>query len=199
MTLKEICNEIEKELPIVLRKIYYTIHDLEKSLIKEEKKKGSERFYDYCSKYKNQWILRMFISDKKKDTEALLLYHNSKGHAAIEVSNADELVYLTGHFFERYNERLRLGLKTTKDIIHAYMGENLVYDYKEVEVIEPEISKIFCVIPSGVMLGTHNQHLKLVKANTFLPHDMLGKNKKELEFLVKYELEKYKNSSSLLT
>jgi hypothetical protein len=195
MTLEEIRKELEKDYPILRRKMNYVIHDLEKKLSKEKKKEGFVRFFDYCSKYKNNWIYRLHITQEILEGEALLLYHNGRGHAALQVTLDDDIVFITGHFFERYNERCKLGLKTIHDIIRAYMNENNVFDLQEVEEIKPGIMKIFSVIPSGVMLGMYNYHHKIIKANTFLTNDMLNKNQQELEFAIKFELEKYNDTS----
>ena len=183
MTLEEIRKEIEKDYPILLRKMVYVSNDLEKKLSKAQKIIGFERFYEYFSKYKNQWIYSISINKEITEFEFMLLYHNGRGHAAIAISPKNVLVYHTGHFFERFNERCKLGLKTIDDIIRAYMKENNTYDMRVVEEIEPGISKVFCVIQSGIMLGMFNKKLNLYKANTFLSNNMLNTKQKEMEYL----------------
>jgi hypothetical protein len=190
MTLEEIQKEISKDFPILDRKVNYVIHDLIKKLSKDAKKRGFVQFFDYCSKYKNNWIYRVSIKKKESGFEAMLLYHSGKGHAAIAVTRELNLIYHTGHFFERYNERCKLGLKTLNDIIRAYMNENNIYHFEEGEEIAPDIFTMFCVIPSGIVLGTYNKKLDFVKANTFVPNDMITKKQRELYEELKKELEK---------
>ena len=150
MTLEEIRKEIEKDYPILIRKMTYVAQDLEKTE-QSRQEKGFERFYDYCSKYKNQWIYRLHITKKVSECAAMLVYHSGKGHAAITASAEMSIIYHTGHFFERYNERCKLGLKTINDIIRAYMSENNIYDFQRIEEIEQGIFKIFCLIQSGII------------------------------------------------
>jgi hypothetical protein len=198
MTLEEIRREIEKDFPILRRKIGYVVHDLERELSKDIRKKGFVQFYDYLSKYKNQWIYRVEIIKKEPLVSCMLVYHNGRGHAAIEMTQDEEIIYFTGHFFERYNERCKLGLKSIYDIIRMYMNENNFCDFQELEEVAEGIVKIFCLIPSGIMLGMYNKPLSLIKANTFLTNDMLGKSQNEMKTLIINELEKYKLSSGNL-
>jgi hypothetical protein len=198
MTLEEIRREIEKDYPILFRKMEYVAHDMNKALSKTDKLKGVERYFDYCSKYKNQWIYRICFTQKKIEFENMLLFHNGKGHAAICVSADMELIYHTGHFFQRFNERCNLGLKTIPDIIRAYMRENKEYEMKELVEVEPGIFKIFGLIKSGIILGMQNANLKLFKLNTFISNNMLSKNQNELKLMMLDVLEKYKHTSGLL-
>jgi hypothetical protein len=198
MTFEEIRKEIEKDYPILLRKMDYVAHDIRKKMGKDARKKGIVRYFDYYSKYKNHWIYKLYISKEEPEGAAMLLYHNGKGHAGILLTNKMQLIYHTGHFFERYNERARLGLKTLNDIIRSYMDENTDFQSREIEEIAPGIFKIFCVIPSGIILGMLNKPLMLLKANTFLSNDMLSKNQIELKAQILNVLEKYKHTSGNL-
>jgi len=78
------------------------------------------------------------------------------------------------------------------------MNENNFCDFQELEEVAEGIVKIFCLIPSGIMLGMYNKPLSLIKANTFLTNDMLGKSQNEMKTLIINELEKYKLSSGNL-
>jgi hypothetical protein len=191
MTLQEIRKEINKDFPILFRKTIYVLQKLEKQLQKAEKKKGFTAFYNYCSKYKNQWIYRLNITKKQSLSTCMLLYHNGRGHIAIATTQNLNLIYHTPHFFERYNERLQLGLKTQNEIYQSYMNETPTYKFQNLEEISPGIFTMFCVIDSGIILGIHNEPLKMIKANTFLTHDMLRKDQRELMAVLKNESFKY--------
>ncbi len=207
MTLEEIRKEIEKDYPILHRKATYVAHDLIRELSKAQKEKAGIYFFDYYSKYKNHWIYKIEITKKQTFYTYVLLYHNGRGYMALFVAMKYEkeidpermiIIFHTGHFFDRYNERLKLGLKTIREIIPIYMNENNKYDIKELEEIEPGVVTMFCLIESGAVLGTYNRHLKLIKANTFLPLDMLSRNQLELKAALKLQMEKYKHSSASL-
>ncbi len=200
MTFEEIRKEIDKDFPIVKRKMGYIADDLNKKLSKAQKQNGHLEYFDYISKYKNHWIIRETITKKSNNFNSLLLYHNGKGHAAIAVACDNFMIYHTGHFFERYNERLNLGLLALNDIMRAYMNETTRFDVKELEEVEPGISKAFCVIKTGVILGINNTNINMLKANTFLRNDQLFEDQKafsdELNIEMRKQLEKYKYQSA---
>lgn len=195
MTLEEIRKEIEKDFPILYRKMNYVANDLKKKLSKDTKRKGFIEFFDYYSKYKNHWIYKIEITKTTFFNLAMLLYHDDKGFAGISVTHEMNIIYHTGHFFKRYNERRKLGLNSTTDIVKAFLTENTICQFNELEEIEPGIFKTFCIIPTGIMLGIFNRPIMLIKANTFLTNDMLFKNQIELKAQIKDELEKYKLTS----
>ena len=198
MTLEEIRKEIEKDIPIVIRKMEYVSNDVGKKLSKVEKKNGFEYYYEYYSKYKNNWICRVVDKSDEIDVFPMLIYHNGIGHVSMTITPDMNIIYLTAHFIKRYNERCNLRLNTYNEIIRAYMRENIRYDIRKIEMVEPGIYKMFCVISSGIILGMLNNNIKLMKANTFIPNSMLNKNQSELHFMVANELEKYKHTSGIL-
>lgn len=199
MTLEEIRKEIEKDYPILFRKLTYMSDDLRKKLSKHQLKIGYEKFVEYRSKYKNQWITRLRVYKPYEDSACMLVYHNGKGHVGILVSEEKYLVYHTGHFFSRFNERNNLGLVSFHDIICRYLIESDTIDIKELEEVAPGIFTIFSVIPTGVVMGTIHKPLRLVKANTFISHEMLNHRQTEMKNLVKETLKKYQGTAGLLT
>ena len=192
MTLEEIRKEIDKDYPILFRKAGYVMHKLERVLSKPEKEQGFVHFYDYCSKYKNHWIYRIQITKKESSVSCLLLYHNDRGHVAIGATPDRTIVYYTGHFFERFNQRCKLGLKSLDDIYHAYLNSICRFGFIDIEEIAPDVFKTFCVIESGIILGMHNRRLKLFKANTFISNDMLRNDQLQLKIKVLNPLPKVK-------
>jgi len=173
MTLAEIRKEIDKDFPIVYRKMGYVAEELKKKLSKEAKRDGVEVYYDYKSKYKNNWLLRMEGNKKKISYEATLIYHTGKNLVAISVTCESKMIYYTRHFFDRYNERLGLGLSTFNDILRRYLSTVPLFRFTEIEEIEPGVWTMFCIIPGGAILGTFYRNLALMKANTFVTTDML--------------------------
>lgn len=194
MSLEEICREIKKDAPILFRKMGYVTHDLQKKLSKHEIKTGSVKFFDYLSKYRNNWIYRISIDSKKTHNSAMLVYHNGRGHAGIVATPELNIIYHTGHFFNRFNERCRLGLTSFNDIVKKYMDQTFIIQFQELEEIKPGIFTIFSIISSGAVLGVYNKNLGFVKANTFLTNEMLFQNQKDMKAELTKTLEKYKDS-----
>ncbi len=195
MTLEEIRREVEKDYPILLRKTSYVLIKIAKRLSIAQKEKGFVQFFEFCSKYRNHWIYRTIITKKQSFVSSLLLYHNGRGHVAIAVTQHRDIIYYTAHFFKRYNERRKLNLKTNDEIYHTFLNENIFFKFEKLQEVEPGIFKIFCVIDSGIVLGMYNSHLHIVKANTFISHDMLRKDQLALKRKLINELEKYKHLS----
>jgi hypothetical protein len=179
MTLEEIRKEIDKEFPILYRKVGYVIHDLKKQLHKKQLDEGFTKCFDYTSKFKNQWIYRIHLHKKEVEKAAMVLFFDGKGICGIAIAADYSLIYHTGHFFRRYNERLNLNLVHTKDIMVAYMKENMVYAFKAYKQAAPGIYLVFGQVESGTVLGTLNEKLRIVKVNTFLPNDMLNNRQKD--------------------
>lgn len=180
MTLEEIRKEINKDFPILHRKVSYVEHDLKKKLSKKQLDDGITRFYDYKSKFKNQWIYRIHLQKKEREATAMLHFFDGKGYCAISVTDDFFMIYHTGHFFKRYNERLKLNLVQPKDIITAFMNDNMVYEFSPYSEPLPGIFCVFGKVDSGTVLGTMNEKLSIVKVNTFLPNDILNDKQKDL-------------------
>ena len=180
MTLEEIRKEIIKDFPILFRKVGYVEHDLKKRLTKKQIDDGFTKFYDYNSKYKNQWIYRIRFCKKEVETTVMLHFFDGKGYGGISVTSDFVIVYQTGHFFKRYNERLKLNLIHLKDIMIAFMNENMVYEFSPYSEPLPGIFSVFGKVKSGTVFGTLNEKLRIIKVNTFLPNDMLNQKQKDL-------------------
>ena len=199
MTLEEIRKEIEKDYPILYRKLGYMSEDMRKKLSKQQLLNGYETFFDYRSKYKNQWVNRICVFKPHVNIQCMLVYHNGKGHVGIVVTAKRNLIYHTGHFFSRFNERKNLGLVTFHDIICHYLTESNAIDIQEMEEVAPGVFTMFAVVPSGIIMGTVHRPFSLIKANTFLSHEMLNHRQTELKNLVKETMKKYQETAGLLT
>jgi len=198
MTVEEIRKEFEKDYEIFVRKIGYVAIDLEKRLSNYEKKQGYQYFFNYLSKYKNKWICKIFLKKIDYSYTSMLIYHNGKGHVALTILHTGNIVYHTGHFFERYNERCNLGINNFDDIVKHYMVNIGGYRFEKLNEISPGIYKMFCTIPTGIALGMYNSKHNLIKANTFIPNNMLNQNQADFKAELNSRLEKYKHTSYIL-
>jgi len=199
MTLDEIRKEINKDFPILVRKMGYVTQDIQKQWRKVGKPDDYIKFFDYTSKFKNHWIYRIEPLRKFSNCSAMLVYYNGRGHAGIASSKELNIIYHTGHFFLRYNERRNLELKTLEEIIRAYMNENHDIEYIDLEEISDDVTTIFGEIVSGIVLGTYNKRLDFLKLNTYLPHHMLSSNQNQKLIELKEATHKYNDSSDQIT
>jgi len=173
MTLSEIRRELDKDFPIVHRKGEYLLEDL-KRISRRTRVENIVKFYDYYSKQKNNWIIRVETLKKGGYMGCLAYYYGNSGLVCvIKLANDDHILYHTAHFFKRFNERLHLNLTNPNDIMRAYLNENPSIQLKAVSVIKPGFYSFFSASPHGYGLGTCDQEQKFYKMNTFITHDML--------------------------
>ncbi|MEI6853085.1 MAG: hypothetical protein WCL06_09590 [Bacteroidota bacterium] len=194
MTMEEIIREVNKDYPILKRKMVYHSQEIRQKICRHILPRDFEMFFDYTSKYKNHWLYKINCSKKESEYIAILIYHNGRGHVGIEVGDDGSIIYHTGHFFLRYNERLNLGLCAFNDIVKAFMKENFAYQFQTIDCIAPGVHTFFGRIQTGVIMGTVYKRLHFAKINTFLPTAVLSPNQQaHLEHL-RREMAKYKGT-----
>jgi hypothetical protein len=177
MNIEEIRKELNKDFPVLNRKMVYVAHKLLKT-IKPARDKIITRVSDYFSGNKNKWLYRLSISQKKQECFLLIYYYNAKGISAFsKINNTDYLLHFTSHFFDRYNERCHLGLKDKIEIMKVYLSENGIYTFHERQQIANGIFKIYSLTQKGIILGTLDKNLKVYHFNTFIPLNLLSKKK----------------------
>ncbi len=182
MNFEEIRKELQKELPIMLRKAGYVADDLAKAL-KPKRDEQYVRYFDYLSKYKNKWIYRVLVTKKRNYFSVLLYDYDYKGLRGLTMmgESLDDYIFMfTSHFFKRYNERRKLNLIKPNDILKAFMEDNLTFEVLPLEDIAPNMESIFCITNTGTILGTADTKLKLYRMNTFLTNDMLHKDQTKI-------------------
>jgi hypothetical protein len=191
MNLAEIRKEIDKDFEIVVRKSLFVLKDLKKEHAPLRQKRIIE-VYDYFSKFKNNWIFKWDVDKKVTLPVYLVWYIGDRGLTAIQAfPNHPGLFYYTSHYFKRYNERLNLEINDPKKLLHVFMENHLAYSFQYLEEIAPGVWKFFAYTKNGVALGTYIQAQDCYKMNTFITHDMLKGDQKEMETFKKAELDKY--------
>lgn len=174
MSVEEIRTDVLKDYPILYRKMKYHELSLYSELLRHKIPNNFVGYYDYTSKQKNHWLYRLEITRKKLlYHQAMVFYHTGKGYVGIIVSGNNYVLYHTAHMFNRYNERRKLGLLNFFDIVRVFMNDNFDYTLQPLEEIGHGVSTFFCECNTGVMVGTVNNKIKLVKFNTYLPKEML--------------------------
>jgi hypothetical protein len=119
----------------IQKKIGQYIRDRKK--LKINKRIEFRRVYSFTSRRNNNWII---VMNKDPDMNSfngysvsftpIVYYYTSKGLRAFTIleDNLGLAVY-NGHFFERYNERKGLMLKTPEDMIKHFFKNNLIEDH----------------------------------------------------------------------
>lgn len=189
MTLSEIKSEIARDYPIVRRKAEYTGVKM-KHIFHPHGKESKIQLLDYVSKNKNNWIIRIEVNKKELKMSFLVYFYNEIGILGIIPSDDDAFIHVhTSHFFKRFNERLHLNLRTPVEILHKYLDESDSYKSKITAELAPGIFKTFTLHSLGYCLGIMDNNIKVEKLNTFITHEMLGKNQISISEYIKKETE----------
>jgi len=191
MSLTEVRKEIAKDFPIIYRKAVFVLTKMEKRY-RPLKGKLVEQLFDYRSKNNNRWFYKISLIKDDPIVQFMVYYESKRGLCAVVPMNESEtLVYLTAHFFNRYNERLHLNLVRPYDILVSYMMDNLAYHRRRIETVSPGVHKIFCVSERGICLGTELREVDFVRLNTFVTKDMLMGDQIENHETMSKVLDKY--------
>jgi len=195
MTYQEIRKELIIDFPIAFKKSDYVIEEVEKKM-RKFKLKTHLHVYDYLSRNKNKWIIKVDVREKDVVRFFMTYFYTTENKiAAVGVIDGKQLLYFTSHFFKRYNERLKLNLVVPEDIIRHYVKNSsagLTVDY--LGVVKENIVKVFISVKQGIILGNLHYDIQFCKMNTFITHEMLKedqierKNQME-EFLNKYRID----------
>jgi len=110
--------------------------------------------YDYVSRNKNKWIIKIDIGKKDVSRSFMTYFYTSENKiAAVGIIDTKQLLYFTSHFFKRYNERLKLGIILPEDIIRHYVQHSSNYAVDYLGLVNENIVKVFISAKQGVILG----------------------------------------------
>jgi hypothetical protein len=124
---KEVMKDFEK-LRDTTEERLGDMYDKERRKFKIDKCRTYPKAYPVKTASKNTWIL-IFSKTPARDkytgpdtinVSYVVYYYTSKGLAVINRSAAKYLELYYGHFFKRYNERMKLGLDKPVDIVTNY-------------------------------------------------------------------------------
>ncbi len=160
------------------------------------------KYYEIKTKKKNKWLILILpkseleIVREPEDftTLCLLYYYADNGLRFLATSPSKVLSIYNQHFFERYNERLNLGIKDLKDVAKAYFEENHNITFQSFDLKDNK-REILGIVSNGFAMGhviidvQHNKFIILFR--TFISRETA--NFKHVKSL--FELEKLYNNS----
>lgn len=126
-------------------------------------------FYTYTDPQKNTWGAHLVACKKQFIVIAFLLYnHPEKGKCAMNMNFSTGVINsYTGHFFKRYNERLKLGLKNTLETMqHFFLHAT------EFSISQAQDNRFHAELPNGVGFGASYSEAWM-EFKTFVTNDML--------------------------
>ena len=181
-----------KDFPNAYRKGKYALEKLRRPAIKS-KTKHIQRFYDYETSSKNNWIIKCDYYVKDPSWEVVVHFVDKWGLQAYLVDDRQRIIYhYSSHFLKRYNERFLHEPEMSKtDLLKRYLSKNssaLIETHPPSEEYE---HPVFGRANEGIVLG--NVELQglwsIMHIRTFIAADMRHEGQ-EFRFDVTSELYK---------
>ena len=155
-----------------------TAYDKERRKFKIEKTRSYPKIYPVKTASKNNWLI--FINKapaqeiyKGFDTMNVcyvVYFYASTGLSVINIAPGHlELYY--GHFFKRYNERMKLGLNNTLDAVKKYFANGGFGIYTVVKKDGKDYS--IGVSREGILLGEAKHNREWIINKTFISRDIM--------------------------
>lgn len=185
MNVEEIRAEVFRDLPSVLAKSNFHAPALVRWLYR------SGQLYmttvkEYVTVRKNKWLLVFRVNRKESVMRQALPFYDDKGYLVAVPYKVDGEKYLcifTGHFFQRFDERMKLKLAQPQVITQKFFKRNEVElaDHAQSELENEENKQaVFINFKDGAGLGIMELNKRLMTIKTFLPHEMLKEPQQRL-------------------
>ncbi len=182
MTPHEVTAEILRERLKIETSVFdrlFEEYDRERRKLKIDKSKLYPKCYPVKTKGKNTWLLFMQKSPgepKYRDSCdavacAVVYYYGAKGLKAIRYNKEGKFMEVfNGHFFVRYNERMKLGLVHMVDMIKAFFNNSGYLQIQRRQEGDKECSVSVC--KDGIALGNFYYNPDWLVHKTFISRDL---------------------------
>lgn len=198
MTPGELNKELHNDFAYIRSQ---RLQDLGESYIRERKNKKIKKeeqypvFTEIRTRSRNNWIIlfnKRASAERFKGPEDIsmvfLCYISSdKGIRYFKVNPGGEIIIYNQHFFNRYNQRMELGLNNHLDIVKDFFTYNGYAAYKILsdepinEDIDDKKIDSFGVCNDGYILSVRMSKYKWVINRTFIRKDQAFTDQEDLE------------------
>ena len=151
------------------------LYERERRRNKIPKDEQFSRAYEIRSQRKNNWIFLFSKAPSESKYKGLvnvaylMYYYNSKGIRVFKIIPAGGLSVFNGHLFGRYNERLRLNIVNTIDLVKHFFKNN---GYASIKILPKDGKDLtVSVCHDGLMLGEKRGNWIINK--TFITKDLM--------------------------
>ena len=182
MKPEEIYQEVMRDFISIKRKA-----QTEGLILQQERQRKKQaalfRIISYKTPHLNQWqiiisadavgIKRGFYL-KSMDSRGLAVYMIQFVNFGTHEEEKYVIKY-NQHFFDRYNERMGLGLTETSRVIAQFFKYNLESDMGQTEMLQNGICALHFVFPQGIGIGWKDEARKTIHVKTFIPNETMSK------------------------
>lgn len=186
----EITNELKKDYDHIMRTTVIRLcgeYDRERKKLKIDKRRTYTKIYCIKTARKNNWIL--FIRKAPSEEiykpgdnvliSTIAYYYNKTGLRVFDCRPAKTIGVYNGHFFTRYNERMKLDLSSPLDIVKHYFKYNGYQSYKVVQ--KDNRNYMIGVSKDGLTLGEMQHGIMWIVNKTFISKDIFRSDQDEEE------------------
>lgn len=197
MNYQEISQEVMKDfmkLRSTTEERLAEMYDRERRKLKVDKYSCYPKAYSVKTGTKNNWIIifrkstvhEKYKSQKEINVHYIVYYHTAKGLNVISHSNNyHELFY--GHFFKRYNERMKLNLDKHVDIVTDYFLNTPEIYYKI--TTKNNCNATIGVCDKGYLMGEYLPKENFVINKTFVSKDISHEGQRKAEkYLMQFKI-----------
>lgn len=182
MTDLEIYKEVLQDSASVLRTAHTKMH-IQMYVMKRTHRTSWVETLHIKSPRHNNWSVVVNLSQSASDVNIYLRSEDELGMTVWGILNTDEmpvLIKYTAHFFKRYRERMELEETKPAQIIKRFFRNNvrITPGYNESE--ENGLPMAAISMPEGLGLGRLSSEAPITVMKTFIPHERLSSNKREL-------------------
>lgn len=160
--------------------------------LKINKRSEFRKVYSFTSRRYNNWII-VINKDPGMDSfngysvsfTPIVYFYTNKGLRAFTILKDNRgLAVFNGHFFERYNERIGLKLKSPEEMVKHFFKNNVIEDHPIVggEFLR-EGERVFSLgtCASGITLGEYHTNNIWLIYKTFITADQAFPNQTQFE------------------
>jgi hypothetical protein len=172
-------------------------YDRERKRLKIDKERTWAKAYTVKTASKNNWIISLQkrpTMERYKGLEAVIgcpvtYYYDHVGLVVLHWTPGTEIVQsYNGHFFERYNERMALGLTSPLEIVKYFFQYNGHAHY--VTFQKDGTCHLVGFSKDGLMLGLYHEKDNWMKWKTFVSRDLVREDQEEMEAMAFSQFQK---------
>lgn len=182
MNVDEVCHELLLDFDAVARKGHMLISIFEHEMNRKHVV-HTTKLAEYMSPRQNKWLILLNHNGTVTSASPTLYQYNENGMMAYSILRTPKLkrvVIQNGHFFKRYNERLKLNLTKPLDILKHYLKHNnrVAPSFSNEGVEDKRI--VMAEVFGGAALGYFIPEKQYLCMKTFVTHDMLGDSQRNI-------------------
>jgi hypothetical protein len=200
MNCKEVIAEVKRDYDKLFDTTVQRLaaeYDRERRKLKIDKQRRYPRLYSIKTKTKNNWLI---VLEKRPSSEkyqgiatiivcAVVYYYDNVGLNVLHWSDDTKILQsFYGHVFERYNERMKLGINRLIDIVKVFINYNAHAHYESLH--KDDKCYMLGFSKHGFLLGEYTEEFNWITWKTFVTRDLLRKDQDETEQSVLNEFQK---------